>query len=337
MGWALRVFAFFLALVSFAVGLWPVAGVCFLYLLVSFRPGRSNTEAGTPHQFHVSARYILAGALFVLSGIAFASGGTLSPVLFLAAGAAVTFWPRLLASLPFAQVVPISNSVLLRFRFLPFWWCSVAEFKPSAEAFPRAVSDFTGTLLVFTGTGKAYVLAASRSLCRREAEFEVLSKFRLAAQLVAARLLPLDSETAAGVLGVKLSRTKLPPGDLAESASRVFGALLLECRRGVVRRAANFESGGACLPPAFPAGGDPLEGAPLLWEVLDSMGKKTRWADPDALSDLIDSLAATRGTLLTERIGSMEGVGGRLTIQSLGGDQVCLSRPQLRALIAVYP
>jgi len=336
MGWALRVFAFFLALVSFTIGLWPVVGVCFLYLLVSFRPGKSNVEARTPHRFHVSTRYILAGALFVLSGIALVSGGMLSPVLFLAAGAAVALWPRLLASLPFAQVVPLSNSVLMRSRFLPFWWCSVAEFKPSAEAFPRAVSHFTGTLLVFAATGKAYVLAASRSLCRVDAESEVLSKFRLAAHLVGAGLLPLDSEAAAGVLGVKLSRTKLPPGDLAESASMVFGALLLECWRGVVRRAASFESGGACPHPTFPAGGDPLVEAPLLWEVLDSMGKKTRWADPDALSGLIDSLVATREMPLAERIGSMEGAGGRLTIQSLGGDQVCLSRPQLRALIAVY-
>ncbi len=337
MGWGRRLFAVIVGLAAFTVGLWPVGALCFLYLAISLRR-KKHTQQQEKVRSRVRSplRHVAAGGLVLLAVIALVSGGTISPLAFLGSAIAVLMWPSLPRALHLSEMAPQSNSVLLRSKRVPIEWCSLAELKPGAEDFPRAVSSFAGTLLVFTDTGKAYAMASCRALSRKEAEARVLSEFRSAALSAGSYLLPLDSETAAEVLRARLSRTKKLSLDLAESASSVSGALLLECSGGSILRAAAFEMEGTAPEPSIPQRPDELGNTPLLWEVLDSVGKRTRWPEPDAVSNLLESMLATRGEPIAERVRSLEGTGSRVTAESLAGEAVQLSRPQLRAIVTIY-
>lgn len=337
MGWGSRLVALFLGLVLLGVGLWPVGVLCFLYLTASFRPrGSKKATSKARSGVLLSRRRILAFVLFALSAVAVVSWGITSPTVFLAAGLVALLWPSLTRRLPFSQVVPVSDSVLLRSRYSPVDWCALAELKTGAEPFPRAVSSFAGTLLVFADTGKAYALARCRSLGGKGAEAKLLFQFRSAVPGTGAYLLPLDAEAAADVLRLKLSLTKLPPGDLAESASRASGVLVFDCDGRIILRAAVFDIEGPSRWSTLPGRGSELESAPLTWEVLEALGRRTKWPDPDPFSNLLDSMTATRGVPVAERIGSLEGAGAQVTVHSLAGEEVRVSRSQLRAILSIY-
>lgn len=333
MGWALRMLALLAGLTTTASGLWPLGAICFVYLALSFRPRRHTAPPTKAASHPRSKRYALAGVTLALSLVAFLSGGTMSPILLLAAGGVALLWDTLPFGLLLCEVVPVEDSVLLRSRYLPFVWHTIAEVKPGAEEFPRALSYFTGRLAVFTGTGKAYCLARCWSLGRKEAEAELLSRLRLPLQ--GAYLLPLEAATAAGLFHLRHAPMTLPPGDLAEAVRGADGIMVFDCSRGVVNGAGCQELRPASVP-ALPRSPPSLGYSPLLWEVLVGLSKRTGWPDPDAYSNLLESLVATRGEPLGERLKTLEGAGGSVTVESLSGESLSLSRPQLRATVAIY-
>ena len=328
MRWAPKLVAAVLGLLLLGGPLWPVAIVCFLYVAMTLRPSRSG----------IHRRYLLAVALFLLSAAALALGGVLSPVLFALGGAMVLAGPALPGLLPFGEAEPVADSILLRSKYLPFTWYSLAELKPGSEPFPRALSSFTGTLLVFTDTGRTYALATCRALGRRAAEAGLNLRLKSIAPgpKAGAFLLPLDSEAAAGVLRQRLSRMKLPSGDISRHASGVSGVLLLECIGATVQRAGAYRTDGPGSSAKVPLHRRELESPQLLWEVFDEVGKRTPWPDPDTFSSFLDSLAATKGVPIADRLKALEPSGSDLSVQSLGGAEVRVTRPQLRALISLY-
>lgn len=318
--------------------LWPVALICFAYLALALRPKRS---AGADHgtgRFSGRLRYVLALALVSVAAIAYVSGGTLSPVVFGLGGSAALFWPWL-ASLPPARgVIPVDDSVVFRSKYFPFVWHALGELKPGPDPIPRALSSFTGTLLVFTGTGRVYALATCFALGRKAAEAELTEQLRASAQRTRTGALPfpLDSGAACSVLGQKLARLDLPTGDLVKTGASLSGVLVLRCFRESVREAGAYEVTAGEGPARIPGRGRSLGSPPLLWEVLEGVGRTTRWASPDPCSSLLDSLNATRGVPLGERLREIEGSGNGVSLQSLGGAEVRVTRPQLRALVRIY-
>lgn len=337
MGCGSRLAALVVGLASFGVGLWLVGALCFFCLAFSFRPVRRRSSEGKVRRgIRVAPRLIVTGVLLSVSAVAFISGGVFSPMVFFIAAVVVLLWPGLVGLLPFSEALPVKNSILLRSKYLPFSWSSLAELKPGTEAFPRAVSSFTGTLLVFTNTGKTYAVASCRSLEQKEAEANVLLQFRRSTSGTGAYLLPLDAEVASDVLRLNLLRSKIPSTDLAESASGISGILMLDCNRGTIRRAATFDVLGTSSSATVPPRGSEVESAPLTWEVFDSLSKRTRWPEADAYSNLLDSMVATRGVPIAERVRGVEGSGNRVTVHSLSGEEVCVSRPQLRAIFSIY-
>jgi len=202
------------------------------------------------------------------------------------------------------------------------------------EAWRRALSSFTGTLLVYPATGRAYSLATSYALSQGVAEAKLLPQFR--SPLHGAYLFPLDGKSAADTLRRKLSPLRLPQGDLTQSVPRASGLIVLECDEGVVHRAASFESAREAAFPTLPPRGAAASSRPLLWEVLDAMGRTTHWPDPDAFSSLLASVSATKGEPLGERLRALEGSEDNVNVESLTGDSLVLSRPQLRAMFAIY-
>jgi hypothetical protein len=339
MGWAAKLLALFVGLFLLASPLWPMGLLSMILLAASLRPrGRGRAAGEATSGRRISLRAVLGLVLLLLSAIAFSSGGAASQWVFLIAGGALLSWPALSQVLPLTEVVPVPDSILLRSKYFPLAWWSLAELKPGAEQFPRAAASFAGTLLVFTDTGRTFLAASCLAVGRKEAEDRLLGVFRGSqpAGRPGAYLLPLDSGAAEEALRMKLARARVPKGDLTEYAPAFSGLFVLECTRGRVGRAGAFEVLGGQGVARVPARGAETAGSPLVWEVLEAVGKRTRWPDPDGFSNLLDSMAATRGVPVGERVRELVSSGGRLTIQSLSGEQVQTSRPQFRAIVSIY-
>ena len=339
MGLKLKLLAVFIGLASLSLGAWLLGLICFLFFFITIWPRRSLTPTAKSHGWvRISPRQALGLLLLFLSAVAIASGGVFSPFVFFLTGASILMWPAIIRKLPLGELVPMEGSILLRSRFLPVLWCAVAELKPGSEEFPKAASSFAGRFLLFTDTGKVYSIATCFAAGRKLAEAETLDRFRRAAPSgrAGAFLLPLDSVQAADVLRPKLTRVKFPLEKLADSASRVSGAIVLESDRRTVQRAAVFEIEGKSATPSIPARPVDIESPPLTWEVFDTVGKRTRWPQPDQFSNLLDSMLATRGVPMAERVRELETSGDQVKIQSLSGEEICTTRTQLRALVSIY-
>lgn len=338
MGWKAKTLTALAGLAAFGAGAWFLGVICFAYLVISMRPKRRGPpDGGVRSGFRVSPRHVVGGFMVLLSALAVASGGTLSPPLFLAAGGVVLFWPTLVRRMPLGGLVPVNGSILMRSKYVPTTWCAVAELKPGAGPFPMAASSFAGTLLVCTDTGRTYSLVRCSALGRGEAEAKVIERFRSAAPTAraGAYLLPLNSDEGAGVLRQLGRQTKLPPADLPGAASRVSAFLVLDCTGGSVTKYAAYETGGT--PRArLPGGLHTLEGALLSWEVFDGVGKRTRFPEPDGLSNLLDSMLATKGIPLAERVSELQSSADVIRVRSLSGDEVSATRTQLRAVVSIY-
>ncbi len=339
MRWKSKLLAVVLGLVFLGGGLWPLGLLCFVYLLL---PARSRTssgeERGAGRRNVVSWRLVAGFVLFFVAGIAHASGGTLSPAVFTAAATVTIAWPSLGRILPLGEVDAMRDSILLRSKYLPLSWHAVAELKPGAEPFPRAASSFEGRLAIFTETGKAYLLAACFAFSRNDAELRLLHLLKSTSphREAGAFLLPLDSISASEVFRLRLSRVHLSKESIADATPAPSGLLLLDCSRGKVVKAAAYAVHGPAPLSRIPNTASDLESAPLVWEVLEALGKKVAWPDPDAVSNLLDSFVATRGVPLGERLKNLEDAGDALMVRSLAGEEFRMPRPQLRALVSIY-
>lgn len=337
MGWKAKALAGFLGLAFLGAGVWPLGFLCFVYLALALGRKRKSKVQVSATRRRLPARVLLASLLLVLSIAALASGGVLSPLAFFAGGATALAWPILVRNLPITELVPIGDSVLLRSKYLPILWRSIAELKPGAEPFPVAASAFSGTLLAFTDTGRTYCAVTCHALGRKDAEARLLAAFRAAtpSRHAGAYLLPLESGSAAELLKLRLSPLK-QGGDFVGSVASLSGLLVLECQRGSVRRAAAFAVDGSRRAPVFPGKPNDFDAPPLTWEIFDAIGKRTRWPDPDGYSDLLGSMLATRGEPFSERFAQLESSGDRLTVRPLGGSDVVATRAQLRAIVSIY-
>jgi len=318
--------------------LWPVALVCFAYLVVTLRPKKSAGVDSVTSRGGGRYRYLIALALFTISALAFLSGGTLSPVVFSLGGGVALFWPWLASVSLAGEVVPVDDSILFRSKYFPFVWHALGELKPGSDPFPRALSSFSGTLLVFTDTGRAYVLASCFASRRKAAEAELGEQLRASAPRIGSGALPfpLDSVTACELFRQNFARVGRPTEDLVRAAMNFSGVLVLKCSKESVREAGAYEVGGRGGSAGVPGRCRVLENPPLVWEVLECVGKRTRWPEPDPCSSLLDSLNGTRGVPLSERLREIAGSGNEVSLQSLGGSEVRVTRPQFRALMTIY-
>jgi len=337
MGWKLKALAGMIGIVLVGTAAWPLSLVCFLYLAEPLWRRSGKGPGGKRGGRTPSVRSALVVTSLFLSAAAFASGGTLSPFVFLGAALASLAWPLVSETLPFSRASPVNGSVLVRSKYLPFAWSALAELKPGPDEFARAASAFSGKLLVFTDSGKVYSFASCLAASRDEAEAKVLGAFREAAPAARAGafLLPLDSVQAREVLSRRLTRKKFPAEKLAVSATMAGGALFLECAGGYVLKASVLDQSPS-PSPRLPPKPWKVANPPLSWEVFESIGKGTRWPQPDHISNLLDSMVATRGVPLAERLKGFQTEGDLVKIQSLSGDEVRASRTQLRALVSIY-
>ncbi|HEV2226505.1 MAG TPA: hypothetical protein VGR56_06850 [Nitrososphaerales archaeon] len=337
MGLITRIAAALICVFSFSSGLWLVGILSLLYLAFSFRPRTKCAQGASKAKSRLQFRTILGVGLFLLSLVAFGEGGTYSPILLFLAGLVAFSWPHLPIGSVFAQVVPIEGSILLRSKHLPFLWYALAEVKPGPEDFPRAASSISGRLVIFVDSARVYTLAECRELSRNGAEAHLISRLKDSASYHRSRayILPLEAKFASGLLLHRFSATKIPE-DLATDAAGLPDLLMVQAHAGRIEQASGYKITAPAGSPTLPLGCKELKNRPLLWELFESVGKRSRWPGPDAYSNLLDSVMATRGEPIGERLGGIEGSGGSVIVQSLGGEKLELSRPQLRAIVSIY-
>ncbi len=346
MGWALLTAAVLLMLVSFGLGLWPVSLLSLIYIVYSIRrPRRQRASAlgqgPIPGPRHPWRRYAAGGALVLLAMLALGGGGTLSPAVLLLGGLACLLWPRLRRSLWTNQVVPMTESVLLRSRAFPFLWHALAEVKLEAQDQTRGVASMEGSLLVFAGKAPTTVQVVSvYAFGHKEAEMKVVKKLRRETRMLSQRgahILPLDSSEAASRLSLELERLKLGTEDFDAVSSLPFDVMALRVKDGLVEshRAFSIVDAGTAVP-SIPSPDLPQERAPLLAEVVEEIGKRHGWPGPDEYSPFLAALDASRTEPIADRLRAKGEEAGRLTVETPGGAEVRLTRAQLRAVARIY-
>lgn len=343
MGMVSSAAAVLVGVAAFGVGLWPVTLITIGYVAIStwrHRRHSRRVKDGPGGKSLQTLRYPAAGALLVLSVIAFISGGVLSPLVL--AGSAVlimaqpSFNLRGLAN----RVEPVENSILLRSTLWPFAWAVVSEVKLGTSSPPKAISAIQDRLVLsFSGNAAVYVVLGTRAATSSGAERKLIGRLGEIARSLSpleAYLLPLEASKANSVLRAHLERAQIRPDDLLERTCPPFDTLVLDSERGRVARIGAYSklegSQEASIPAAF-AGGPQR---PLLWELLEALSGKVRWPQADAWSSFLNSLHATRGESIGERLAMVSQSSADVQLEAAGGAKVELSRAQLRALMTIY-
>lgn len=361
MGLVLKGLAVLVGLMLLPLGGWLVSALLFLYAFsgVIFRVlrGRPQGTAQAPTAHPQAPRIgfsgnsshpfrITLGAVFLcLSVVAFAAGGTYSPLVFGAVGV-VLLLPRVPRMRRFGFLRPVEESVILRGRFNPFRWAALAEVKLATSQAGRALGGIDETLLIdLSAEGPSVlVVIGATALTRVGAEKSILQRMGELARVSAplgAYILPLDSEDAArcdamrGVEPVELEARGWP----SALSNSDYDMLVVDSERGGFVHAvgayktSSREGRGPSLPPARQA----LSRPSLLWEVFQELGKRAEWRKPDGFTTFLASIFATGGEAIGERISEAgESQGSQVLVQSLGTPPVRMSRAQLRAIFRVY-
>lgn len=370
MGLMLKGLAVLVGLMLLSLGAWPISAILFLYafsglILRSFRlRRRSPPTAASPapreggqvapavsfkgRLGHPWRRAI--GMVFILlSAVAVAESGTLSPFVFGGVGLVLLLWGTSVVRLGGrGSLRPEAESILLRRSYDPIHWLALAEVKLATKQAGRALGGIDETLLVMSSEGgpSLFVVLEATSLTHRGAEETLLARFselvRISAPL-GAYLLPVDSAEAVDRLRLSVEPVRLDAKGWPSSLSTTdYDVLTVEARRGgfvhsvgAYRRDPDGSGKtGANLPPARQA----LSRPSLLWEVFQELSKKLEWQKPDGYTTFLASMFATHGETFGERVSEAGGAESsqQVLVQSLGSPPVKMSRAQLRAIARVY-
>ncbi len=315
-------------------------------------------------------RYAAGASLLVGALLGVAEHGTFSPIVIGGLGLLCFSWAPLSMSSRFAPTAlsPIRESILLAPRLVPFVWVAVAEIKLSTQEAARALAVLRDNLIVTAaGSEKPGIFLVLKVIAPsfEGAEARIAARLRRTAALLASRgayLLPLDSQEVVEKFRQRLEPANLemddsvvatighshydvlvvkPEGSYARSlgAYRVgkeFGADELEAAiAGTKQEAAT--GGRACLPQPR----QKFERRPLLWEVVSSLQERIRFSDPDGYTMLLNNMHLSKDVPLGQRLNLLGGEAGKangatLTVESLGGTPVELSRAQVRAIVRIY-
>ncbi len=330
-----RVLAGAVGLAALGGGAWPLALPLLAYAAYPLlrRPLRASGSVGR------ALRVALGSVLLLLSAGALASGGRASPLLLGAGGAALLLWPRLRASGLHQRWSPVAGSVLLRSSCLPFRWAVVSEVKVGSDDLPRALSAFSGSLVVNSRDGAAYAVATFNALGRGSAEARAVAEMRktLGTGRYSPLLLPLDSSRALDSFKVRREGGQEIRAAIDKGFPHIPDVLAIRSDRGSVTAVGAYRlAGGNGQSRILPAAAEELPGPPQMWEVVKSILARVPIRPPDGTSSLLEALKATRGLPLSERLQDLDGEGAQVIAKTPSGEEVLLTRPQFRAIASVY-
>jgi len=306
------------------------------------QPPNENARRGS----RSSTRYLVGGALLLLSLVALGEGGVFSPLVFAAPGIALVFWERIWRSAQFSTFLPERESVLMRNPDVPFLWFALAEVKFATRNVATALASIDERIVVVNYEKPTiYVLFRGAEISRGRAEAKLLERMRETQMTVAplgAFLLPVDSEKAVASMSFSTKPVKVDPKAPSHSLFTLpYEMLSIRPKYGYVDslglyvRKEDKRKAGEIVVPA------PRERPtrrPLLWETLRLVESKLRWPEPDALTAFLGSMFATREETIGERIVDVASSPDAevVVVKSIGSPQVEITRAQLRAVVRVY-
>ena len=359
MGWVFKGLVLVAGLVSLTLGFWPLWIPCFGYLGYSLWAVtrrrtvlvRDETKRGRASGMGNKAfkkRYVAACAFFALAAIAVAGGGTFAPWVFLSAGLMAVASGVLGRGPSFSEVRVVPNSILLKNRWLPFSWLSLIEVKFATQNIARSLAS-VGSEMILTVTNEnvsVYLPIRVRAGSVASAESRVSEKLAPIARMLSSRgsyALPLESEAAAERMDWSLKSVGIAlehgRDGVASLNSTPFDALVLLPSGHLLESAAAYVIARTARRGRYrvPGRGKRLENQPLLWEALQKLAEERSPKGADAMTGFLSSISATRGESLGDRLeGGGQTESGKVVIGSLGGAQVELTRPQLRAIVRAY-
>ena len=149
-------------------------------------------------------------------------------------------------------------------------------------------------------------------------------------------LLPLDSRDAAEKLSLRLHRLSLGTAGLDPAPPLPFDVFALQTKEGLVVCHRAFRVAEPSRAVSIPSPDISPAREPLLAEVVDRVGEIHRWGGPDEFSSFLAALAASRADPLADRLRTRDEEAGRVAVETPGGAQAKVTRPQLRAIARVY-
>ncbi|MDA4117553.1 MAG: hypothetical protein OK455_04335 [Thaumarchaeota archaeon] len=276
---------------------------------------------------------------------------------------------------PTAGLTPVRESTVLTKRFLPFAWLTVAEVKFSTEEAIRALTVLRDNLIVTASNSEKpgiFLVIQVTASSYRSAEAQIADRLHRLASVLANRgayLLPLDSGEVVNRFQKRLEPLNLelednvvatighspydvlvvkPDGAHAKSlgayvrAAPTIGAGEIEAEIAEDKSRKKGSSSVVGLA-TLPRPRQKFERQPLLWEVISSLQERFRFSDPDSLTMFLNNMHLSRNAPLGQKLnlvsgGTEEGKakGATVTVESLAGTPVELSRAQLRAIVKIY-
>jgi hypothetical protein len=355
MGWKLKGAAVLLALIFLAATLWPLTLLIFAALIIppllrrsdrsggEGQPGKSGRPSGRYGRFPV--RQLVGVVLTILSFVAFVEGGTLSPWVFGGLGVLI-IWGGQLPGFVGGSLKPVKSSILLRARWNPFSWTTVAEVKPITRDLGKALSGLSQTILVTaSGTPSIRIAFHRTAFSEKAAEESMLvemEKINRGIVPVGAYLLPLDSTQAAQVLQVPVKATPISEDGWALGLSTgPYDLLSIQPQKGFADSLGLYRLAQAQeVPrPTVPSPSKRFKHPPLLWEVFKSLEGRMHWPNPDRYTAFLSSIYATSYEPLGSNIidgGTPSPTAETVVVRSHSSPAVELSRTQLRAIMRIY-
>jgi len=86
----------------------------------------------------------------------------------------------------------------------------------------------------------------------------------------------------------------------------------------------------------IPSAGEGFEKPPLLWEVVSSLQERFQLFEPDGYVMFLNGMHLGRSAHPGAKLNLKETNGSTVTVESLGGTPVELTRPQLRTIVKMY-
>jgi hypothetical protein len=316
-------------------------------------------------------RYLLGGLLLLAALIAVGEGGTFSPFVLGGLGLLCFLWAPLSRGghVPSFGYAPVRESTLLRRALLPFEWMTVIELKLSSQDSARALSVLHDHLVIVAPPSEkpaAYLAVKQTAFGYRRAEARMSEKLRKLAGLLASRgvyLMPLDSVEAARRFPLALEPVEMDlgrdsvleavghyPYEVLAVAPDGARAKALGAYRAIRSRSeVYFEgldaegkepTGGAEAGPGarnvtLPSAHQSFERPPLLWEVVSCLQERFHFSDPDGYTMFLNNMHLGRRVPIGQKLNLLDG-GATVTVESLGGAPVEMSRAQLRTIVKVY-
>lgn len=314
-------------------GIWIIALPILSYILYS------SIIATRYWQRMVRSIVFIVPVLFILLGIiAFIEHGYFSPFFFIIIGMLMLYRDEI-AQLIMRNVKSVEDSILIRNRFIPFYWLCIMEVR-SASIDPYIISNLDGKLIITMGEEKGiFIVFNLFSFTIGRAEEKVIGRAEELAKGLKKSLtylLPLDSKDAVRLARRGGCKCKLEAIDKLRYAD--YDAISIKISNGVVVSLSTYKESKSNDDSYFLTEPARLKGRkPFIHELIGTIKERLEFKVDDYTS-FISTIAISKGEPFGQRIRDVarSNDDDMLIVKCVTGQTVSMSRAQLRAIMKIY-